>query len=105
MTQFYERVLWILHNFCPQVSGLSPQAVSGEITLTTGTGALSAGTLVTATFSGVTRANPPNCLITQQGGSTAISTYAKSATSTVLTISGLATASQTYILDYGCGGN
>jgi hypothetical protein len=27
MTQFYERVLWILHNFCPQVSGLSPRAV------------------------------------------------------------------------------
>jgi hypothetical protein len=80
-------------------------SLSGEITLTTGTGALSAGTLITATFSGVTRANPPNCLITQQGGSTAISTYAKSATSTVLTISGLATASQTYILDYGCEGN
>jgi hypothetical protein len=78
---------------------------SGEITLTTGTGTLSSGTLVTVTFGGTTRPNPPNCLLTQQGGTTAISAYAKSSTSTVLTISGLAAASGTYVLTYGCGGN
>jgi hypothetical protein len=77
---------------------------SGTITLTTGTGVLTAGTIATVTFPN-TRTNKPSCAVDIEGGSTFLA-GSHSATTSVLTYTdGVAvTVSTVYTLTYVCGG-
>lgn len=78
--------------------------ISGEITLTTGTGSLSAGTIATITFP-VTRTNMPNCITRIVGGTTYLGEGGVENTSGVTFSAAVAlSASTTYTLKYICGG-
>jgi hypothetical protein len=83
-------------------------SLSGEVTLTTGTGTLTTGTFFTINFAD-TRTNIPNCLMHMQTAAVGINSnvYLYSETTSTLTLTGSSTltASTTYIVDYTCGGN
>lgn len=78
--------------------------ISGEITLATGTGSLTAGTAITVNFTW-TRANAPNCAMNLQGGTVFLApTHTSSATQLTFGVGVALTPSTTYTADYVCGG-
>jgi hypothetical protein len=78
--------------------------VSGELTLTTGTGALAAGTVATVTFPAA-RTNIPNCVETIEGGTTFLAPQRTETTTSLAVAVGAAMAPSTaYTLTYVCGG-
>ena len=76
-------------------------SLSGEISLSLGSGSLSNGTLLTVTFPNA-RNNLPNCAVWFSGN---VSSQSKSGSTTQLAFIGTGTASQVATLDYVCGGN
>lgn len=80
--------------------------LSGELTITTGTGTLAAGTIFTVNFAD-TRANPPNCVVNKPSTATASDNAAWSTTTSTLVVGvqSALTASTTYTSDYVCAGN
>lgn len=80
-------------------------SISGSITLTTGTGTLTAGQLLTITPSG-TRAHFMNCVVTLTGGTTFLAPrWTTSATAITLTGGVALAASSSYNVSYVCGGD
>jgi hypothetical protein len=81
-------------------------SLSGEITLTTGTGSLTAGTLFTINFAD-TRANAPNCALSPAQGGGTVKSVVWSETTATAAVTGVVAlvASTAYTVDYVCGGN
>jgi hypothetical protein len=80
-------------------------SISGEVTLTTGTGSPSAGPVLTIGFN-LTRANKPNCLVTPFAASTVTvnSNWAETTNSLAISSSTGLAASTAYTVRYVCGG-
>lgn len=83
-------------------SGHIADSISGEFSLTTGTGTLSQGTIVTITLP-YTRSNAANCSITQ-ASSAPLTNFSWTTSTTQISIMGTATASTSYKFIYNCGG-
>jgi hypothetical protein len=80
-------------------------SISGELTITTGSGTLAAGTIFTVNFAD-TRTNIPDCVVDVfQTGSTSTNSHEKVETTTSLAVSTTLSASTTYTTDYVCAGN
>jgi len=82
-------------------------SLSGELTITTGTGTLAAGTIFTINFAD-TRTNIPNCVVSNYGTSTAgssINSHTDTETTNTLASASTLSASNTYTVRYSCGGN
>lgn len=77
--------------------------ISGELTVTTGTGVLSSGTLATITFAHV-RANAPNCAYEIEGASGLVPTKTESTTLLTLGVAAALANTTTYTANYVCGG-
>lgn len=83
-------------------------SVSGEMTITTGTGSPAAGVAATVNFP-LTRAKAPNCVVsmgkTGTGGVAAVPIFpTETVSSLVINVEAGLTASATYTADYLCGG-
>jgi hypothetical protein len=81
-------------------------SLSGELTITTGTGTLAAGTIATVNFAD-TRTNIANCVWSKPSTATASvnATWSATTSTAVLGDQSAMTASTTYTSDYVCGGN
>lgn len=79
--------------------------ISGTFTLTTGTGGLSPGLVLTVTFSN-TRANYPSACVDFTGGTTFLApSHAETTTTLAISVGVALAASTTYTISYICGGN
>ena len=82
-------------------------SISGELTVTTGTGTLSVGTIFTVNFAD-TRTNIPNCVVSNYSTGTpgsSINSHTDVETVSTLADTTVLTASNTYTVRYICGGN
>jgi hypothetical protein len=85
-------------------TGHTCDETSGEVLLTTGTGSLTAGLILTTTL-GTTRAKSPNCLVELTGSATYLgATKAETVTTYAVTVGSGLTASTPYTVTYVCGG-
>lgn len=82
-------------------------SVSGELTVTTGTGSFSAGTIFTVNFAD-TRTHIPNCAVGSFGigsGGTSVNSRTLTETTSSLAVQSTLAASTTYAIDYVCMGD
>jgi hypothetical protein len=86
-------------------SGVHCDSVSGDLALTTGTGSLSQGQMVSITFAD-TRLNVPTCVVELYGGTGTFPNLTKvtSATSLAISVGSVLTTSTNYSIDYICSG-
>jgi hypothetical protein len=86
-------------------SGHVCDPISGELTVSTGTGTLAAGVIFTMTSNlGDPRAHTPNCVVTMDGASAVKLTKSETTTTLAVSSATVLANSTTYTMNYFCGG-